>query len=269
VHYQKAPTPGRELLDTRMKIRTLIVDDEAVARDTLRNLLENEPDIDIISQCTSGEEAVEAILEQKPELVFLDVQMPGMSGFDVVSQIDSESMPVIVFVTSNENFAVKAFEVHALDYVTKPAKSERLKLALDRVRKHIGKKTGDLHEKLSALLKDLKIEPRHPGRLAVKSGGRIVFLALTDIDWIEAADNYAKLHTGNEAHLLRETMNALEAKLPTDRFVRINRSTIVNVERVKELHPMFHGEYTVVLRNGTRLTLSRGYRDKLRQLGLS
>ena len=252
------------------KIRTLIVDDEAVSRDTLRGLLEKESDIEIVGISPNGKEAIEAINRLAPELVFLDVQMPEVDGFDVVSEITPARMPVIIFVTANENFALKAFDVHALDYLMKPCQPGRLQVALNRARKTIeSNQGGELQQKLTALLDDLKTSPQQPGRLAVKSGGRIIFLAMADIDWIEAADNYVKLHIGTESHFLRDTMNALEDRLPANRFVRISRSTIVNIERIKELHPMFHGEYTVVLRNGARLTLSRGYRDKLRQIGLT
>ena len=266
-----SPAEGKIQPTSRSKkIRTLIVDDEAVSRDTLRGLLEKESDIEIVGISPNGKEAIEAINRLTPELVFLDVQMPEVDGFDVVSEITPARMPVIIFVTANENFALKAFDVHALDYLMKPCQPGRLQVALNRARKTIeSNQGGELQQKLTALLDDLKSSPQQPGRLAVKSGGRIIFLAMADIDWIEAADNYVKLHIGTESHFLRDTMNALEDRLPANRFVRISRSTIVNIERIKELHPMFHGEYTVVLRNGARLTLSRGYRDKLHQIGLT
>jgi two-component system LytT family response regulator len=253
-----------------MKIRTLIVDDQLIARELLRRMLKDEPDIEIVGMSTSGREAVEAINQLAPDLVFLDVQMPELDGFGVLAQINRSRMPVIVFVTANDDFALQAFDVHALDYLVKPCTPDRFQTALQRAREQIlRRQTGQIHQRLTALLEDVKSEPRQAERLAIKSGGRIIFLKLGEIDWVEAADNYVKLHVGNEAHLLRETLSALEQKLPEDRFLRISRSTIVNIEQIKELHPMFHGEYVVIMRTGARLTLTRGYRDKLQKLGIT
>jgi two-component system, LytTR family, response regulator len=253
-----------------MIIRTLIVDDQLIARESVRRLLKDEPDLEIVGLPSSGREAIQAINTLSPDLVFLDVQMPDFDGFGVLAQINRTQMPVIIFVTANDDFALRAFDVHALDYLVKPVSRDRLQLALRRAREHLqSRQTGELNHRLAALLADLKSAPRATERLAVKSAGRVVFLRLTDIDWVGAADNYVELHVGTEAHLLRETMASLEKKLPPDRFLRISRSVIVNLEQIKELHPMFHGEYTVVLRGGARLTLTRGYRDKLSALGLS
>jgi two-component system LytT family response regulator len=252
------------------KIRTLIVDDQLLARELLRRMLKEEPDIDIIGMSTSGREAVDAINQLAPDLVFLDVQMPELDGFAVLAQINRAKMPAIIFVTANDDFALRAFEVHALDYLVKPCTPDRLHTAIQRARDQIhDKQSGQIQQRLTALLEDLQSEPRQTDRLAIKSEGRILFLRLTDIDWVEAADNYVKLHVGQEAHMLRETMTSLETKLPKEKFLRISRSTIVNIEQIKELHPLFHGEYVVVLRSGARLTLTRGYRDKLKALGLS
>jgi two-component system LytT family response regulator len=252
------------------KIRTLIADDQLLARELLRRMLRDEPDIDIVAMPTSGRETVDAINLLAPDLVFLDVQMPELDGFAVLKKITLERMPVIVFVTANDDFARRAFDVHALDYLVKPCSLVRFQTTLQRAREQIERnQTGKMQEKLSALLEDLKPDPKQTERIAVKSGGRIVFLRLSEVDWVEAADNYVKLHVGNDSHLLRNTMNAFETRLPKESFLRISRSAIVNVEHIKELHPMFHGEYVVVLRNGTRLTLTRGYREKLQQLGLS
>jgi len=253
-----------------MKIRALLVDDQSTGLAVLRDMLRHsEPDIEIIGMIASGREAVESINRLSPDLVFLDVQMPEVDGFEVVAQIKPSLMPVIIFVTGRDDLALKAFEAHALDYLVKPCKMDRLKSAVQRARQQIqNNQNGDIQEKLHGLLDDLKAVSKYPERLAVKSNGRIVFLRLTDIDLLEAADNYVKLCVGKETHMLRETMTALEEKLPPDRFVRISRSTIVNIESVKELHPMFHGEYMVTLRNGTRATLTRSYREQLRQLGV-
>jgi len=249
------------------KIRTLIVDDEPLARERIRHLLHKEPDIEIICECADGRDAVAAIGKYKPDLVFLDVQMPELDGFSVLDQLDRRAMPAIVFVTAYDRFALRAFEVHALDYLLKPFDSGRFKKALGRVRERIQRQpSAELSRQVSEFLADLKPGPKQQNRLAIKSGGKVLFLKLDDIDWVEAADNYVNLHVGNESHLHRETMAALEARLPADKFMRISRSTMVNIEQVKELQPMFHGEYTVILHNGTRLTLSRGYREKLNQL---
>jgi two-component system LytT family response regulator len=246
-----------------MKIRTLIVDDEPLARERLRSLLESEPEIDVIAECDNGTAAVEAIREQKPSLVFLDVQMPELDGFGVLEELQGGPIPAIVFVTAHDKFALKAFEVHAVDYLLKPFDRERFQTALRRATDTIKRRqTDDLSHRLSALLAEVKPEAKID-RLAIKSPGRVIFLKLEEIDWIEASDNYVSLHVGNDTHLHRETMTAMEEKLKGGKFMRISRSTIVNVDRIKELQPLFHGEYSVILRNGTRLTLSRGYRDKL------
>ena len=253
-----------------MNIRTLIVDDQLIAREMLRRLLKDESDIEIVGMSATGREALEAIKQFSPDLVFLDVHMPDLDGFGVLAELPAGQAPVIVFVTANDDFALKAFDVHALDYVVKPISEERLQRALKRARDHLrSRQSGDLSQRLNALLSDLKSSPRQTDRLAVKTGGRVVFLRLNEIDWIEAADNYVKLHTSGEAHLLRETMNALEQRLPVDRFMRVSRSAMVNIEQIKELHPMFHGEYVIILRSGAKVTLTRTYRDKLEQLGLA
>jgi len=246
-----------------MKIRTLIVDDEPLARERIRTLLDEEPDIELIGECDNGVTAVETITEKQPDLLFLDVQMPELDGFGVLEQIKDRPMPAVIFVTAHDTFALQAFEVHAVDYLLKPFDRERFKKALDRALQTIKRRqTDELSHRLSALLAEVKPEARI-NRLAIKSAGRVIFLRLDEIDWIEAADNYVNLHVGNESHLHRETMTAMEERLKGGKFMRISRSTIVNVDRIKELQPLFHGEYSVILRNGTRLTLSRGYREKL------
>ena len=252
-----------------MKIRTLIVDDQSTGLAVLQDMLHHsEPDIEIIGTATGGQQAIDSINQLAPDLVFLDVQMPVIDGFEVLAQIRPARMPVIIFVTARDDFALKAFEAHALDYLVKPC-------GLDTPA--VGSATGQATDseqpkrrnpaKTGRFVEGFKGGFKISGASAVKSNGRIVFLRLTDIDLAEAADNYVKLYVGNETHMLRETMTALEEKLPPDRFVRISRSTIVNIESIKELHPMFHGEYMVTLHNGMRVTLTRGYREQLRQLG--
>ncbi len=250
-----------------MKIRTLIVDDEPLARERLRTLLAEAPEVEILGECGDGRAAVAAIEDQAPDLVFLDVQMPELDGFGVLEAVDPAKLPVVVFVTAYNEHALRAFEVHALDYLLKPFDRARFDKALERARAHLqGTRSEELNQRLAALLAEMRPESKTADRLVVKSSGRVVFIRTTDIDWIEAADNYLNVHVGNESHLLRETMTSLESRLNPKQFLRLSRSAIANIERIKELQPMFHGDYTVILRNGTRLTLSRGYRDKLQDL---
>ncbi len=256
--------------EDKMKIRTLIVDDEKLARGRLVQLLAAEPDLEVVGECASGREAVAAVREKSPDLMFLDIQMPELDGFGVLSELKGERMPAIVFVTAFDKFAVKAFEVYALDYLLKPFDKARFQTALQRARQHFTKEyQKDLATKLAALTEDvqaLKAGRSAGERLAVKSDGRVLLVKLSDIDWVEAADNYVSLHIGAETHLLRETMANMERRLPTDQFVRISRSAMVNAERVKELEPLFHGDHSVLLRDGTRLTLSRTHREKAMQV---
>jgi two-component system LytT family response regulator len=246
------------------KTRVLIADDEPLARERLRMLLSQEDWVEIAGECHNGAEAAAAIQRLRPDLVFLDVQMPGASGFDVIQRVGVARMPPVVFVTAYDRYALRAFDVHALDYLLKPFDRERFQQALARARQHLERRdAGELERRLIELVQDLRSSPQRLERFVIKSGGRVFFVRTDEIDWIEAAGNYVKLHVGNEAHLLRETMNALEAQLDPDVFYRIHRSHIVNIERVKELQPWFNGEYVVFLRSGARLTLSRGYREKL------
>ena len=246
------------------KIKVLVADDEPLARERLSGLLSQEPDIEIVGQARDGEEAVTAIHDDSPDLVFLDVQMPQMNGFDVIEAVGSDKMPLVIFVTAYDQHALKAFQVRALDYLLKPFDRERFKDALSRARKQLDRdENGDLGRRLLALVKDLRRDQPKSDRLVVKSGGRLFFLRTEEIDWVEAAGNYVRLHVGPGSHLLRETMNAIEGRLDPEKFFRIHRSRIVNMERIQELQPWLNGEYAVLLRTGTRLTLSRGYREKL------
>ncbi|MGE0362389.1 MAG: LytR/AlgR family response regulator transcription factor [Vicinamibacterales bacterium] len=248
------------------KIRTMVVDDETMARERIVGLLQQEKDIELIGQCADGQQAVDAIQHQQPDLVFLDVQMPACDGFGVIEKVGAEKMPAVVFVTAYDEYALKAFEVHALDYLLKPFGRDRFQQTLQHARSHVERRrAGDLGKRLMALVQDIKPEPQRLDRLVVKSGGRVFFLRTDDIVWIEAAGNYVRLHLGEDSHLFRETMNGMEARLDPRRFVRIHRSRIVNSDRIKELQPWFNGEYVVILQNGTRLTLSRGYREKLQE----
>ena len=250
-----------------MNIRTIIVDDEKLAREKIRRFLRDEDDVEIINECFCGTNAVKLINEHKPDLVFLDIQMPELDGFEVLQNIEPDKMPSIIFVTAYDKYAIQAFEVHALDYLLKPFDKERLQMALERARKHLeqGQKEK-IDERLISLLTDLKTEKDYPDRLILKTAGRIYFVKTTDIDWIEAAGNYVKLHIGDTSHMLRETMTRIEEKLPSNKFLRIHRSRFVNVDRIKELNPLFSGDYLVTLQDGTEFTLSRNYHNRLKRL---
>ncbi len=277
-----------------MKIRALIVDDEPLARERIRSLLQEESDIELSGECANGHSAVEAIRKEAPDLLFLDVQMPEVDGFGVLQAIGPERVPAVIFVTAYDEYALRAFDANALDYLLKPFDQERFRRSLDRARSHLQlDRASRVNDKLQALMSYLNLDasqlerlpqalspapaagskqgnghahPAQSDRLVVKSGGRVYFLKADEIDWVEAAGNYVRLHVSKDSHLMRETMNGIEARLDIKRFMRIHRSTIVNLERIKELQPWFHGDYVVLLRDGTRLTLSRGYRDKLQQV---
>ena len=253
------------------KIRTLIVDDEPLARRNLRLLLEKDPQIEILEECRNGREAVKSIEQHAPDLVFLDIQMPEMDGFDVLENVGPEGMPAVVFVTAFDQYALKAFEVHALDYLLKPYDDTRFLQALQRAKGQIeSREINKVSKRLLALLEDRESlrevtnrKPAYLKRLMVKLANRVVLLKVDEIDWIEADGNYAKLHIGPKSHLLREKMHDLEKQLDPDKFVRIHRSIIVNLNRIKELQPHFNGDYIVVLDNGRQLRLSRSRREQL------
>jgi two-component system LytT family response regulator len=248
------------------RIRVVIVDDEPLARERLRTLVQEDPSMEIAAEAGDAGAAVSAITSTRPDLVFLDVQMPGASGFDVIAAVGLEAMPPVIFVTAYDRYALRAFDVHALDYLLKPFDRERFRQALARARDQIALSApGELEKRLMALMTGLRSGPNRIDRFVVKSGGRVFFVRTDEIDWIEAAGNYVKLHVGTDTHLLRETMNSVEGKLDGDLFIRVHRCHIVNIERVRELQPWFNGEYVVFLKNGTRLTLSRGYREKLQE----
>ena len=252
-----------------MKVRTLIADDEPLARERLRQLLADQPEIELLGECADGREAVAATQEKSPDLIFLDIQMPELDGFAVLDAIKLEPMPVIVFVTAHDKFALRAFEVHAVDYLLKPFDRERFQSALRRALEQVKHREDPARSQAqAAVLTEMQSPAKPAERLAVKSDGRITILKTADIAWIEAAHNYVEIHEDKRSHLLRETMGGIEQKLPPEKFVRISRSVIVNVDRVKELQPTFYGEYKVTLHNGKCLTLSRRYRKKLPQLGV-
>lgn len=247
-----------------MRIRTLIVDDEPLARQRIRTLLAGESGIEVVGECPNGQEAVATVRELGPDLMFLDIQMPVLDGFGVLEALRGDRLPVVVFVTAYDRYAVRAFETHALDYLLKPFDRSRFGKALARARSQIERdQHAETNQQLRALLEEVSSARKPVDRLVVKTGSKVSFLRLDEIEYFEAAGNYVRVHVGSEVHLLRETMSGLEARLNGTRFVRIHRSTIVSLDCVRELQPTFHGDYVVVLRGGTELTLSRSYRDKL------
>src|SRR5579864_8492537 len=246
-------------------IRTLIVDDEPLSRRKIREFLKGDEDIEVVGECGNGEQAVEAVRNAAPDLLFLDVQMPGMDGFAVLEELrDDERLPFVIFVTAYDKYAVKAFEVRALDYLLKPFNKSRFAEALNRFRDREARLSGaDRKEELKAALREIQKEARDSERLVVKSGSRIVFLRKGAIEWVEAQGDYAKLHVGKETHMLRETMTALSERLDPNRFVRIHRSRIVNLDYVREIRPLWGGDCTLSMRDGTEVTMSRTYRTNL------
>lgn len=260
-------------------IRALIADDELLARSTLRLLLGGDPDVDVVGESSSGADAIVKIRALAPDLVFLDIQMSNKTGFDVLAEIEPAERPAIIFVTAFDTHALRAFEVQALDYLLKPFDDERFARALDRAKTHIRQRRAhELARQIvaafgqgppqapsagAAAAPGPAAAPRYLDRIAIKNGPNVSLLPAEQIDWIEAEDYYVQVHAGGEAHLLRESMRKMEAQLSPQRFVRIHRSVIVNIERVRKLRTLSNGEYSVVLKDGTELRLSRSRRDAL------
>ena len=250
------------------KIRTLVADDEPIARARVLSLLQGEGDIELVGECATGDETRAAIAQGNLDLLFLDIQMPGMTGIELARSLRNNGMPAVVFVTAHNQYAVEAFEVHALDYLLKPFSSDRFRAALGHARDHLAKRRSTRDDGTKPGVTSGDGAAGHRNRIMVKSGGRIHFIRTSDIDWCDAAGNYVRMHVGQQEYLVRETMNHLESQLDAQQFVRIHRSTIVNLDRIQEMQPSFSGEFLVRLRDGTRLTLSRGYRDAVQtQLG--
>ncbi len=254
-----------------MKIRALIVDDEPLARQRIRLLADDEPDLQCVGECSSGADAIAAIGRNPPDLIFLDVQMPEMDGFAVLEEIPRDRLPAIVFTTAYDKHAVRAFEIHALDYLLKPIEPRRFKAAVARVREHLRtQQTSSAARGLLELLASRKDSTAAPAiqyltRLPIKTGDKVAVVKTADIDTIESAGNYVCVNAGKESYILRETLNALEMQLDPETFLRVSRSAIINLERVKELQPMFKGEHIIVLQNGKRLAMTRGLLREVEQ----
>jgi two-component system, LytTR family, response regulator len=247
-----------------MTIRAVIVDDEPLARRRIGDLLAAAEDIEVVAQCANGEEAIPTIEESRPDLIFLDVQMPEIDGFDVLQAICTGYVPVVIFVTAFDQFALRAFEAHALDYLLKPFDDERFATALQRARERIRQQQlGDVDRRLIALLKEARGDRGYLQRLVVPSGHRSLFIRTEQIDWIEAERNYVRLHVGGRGYLLRENLSRIASALDPAKFCRIHRSTIVNIDRIHAVESLLSGEYLVVLHDGTKLTSGRKYRGDL------
>lgn len=274
-------------------MKVLIVDDEPIARRRVRRLLRMEDDVEVVGECSGGQEAVAAIREHHPDLVFLDVQMPDLDGFGVVAALGGDSLPAIVFVTAYDEYAVRAFDVHAMDYLLKPFDPERFRAAFQRARQHMERvSSAEAGKRITSLLEQVLGEAktgalaasnggggeglhgaagrpaaptrvRHLDRLMVKHDGRVFFVKVADVDWFEASGNYVRVYVGRASHLIRETMHGIEAQLDPNQFARIHRAVIVNLDRIRELQPWFAGDYIVILRDGRQLKLSRTYREAL------
>jgi two-component system, LytTR family, response regulator len=247
-----------------MSIRTIIVDDVDLARERIKILLDDD-EIKIVGECANGREAVEAIRSLQPDLVFLDVQMPRIGGFDVIEIIGVERMPAVIFVTAYDEFALRAFEINAVDYLLKPFDVERLKKAVARAKREIQRiePAAEIERRLRGLLKEVKPEPKYLRRIPVKSSRGTTLVSTEEIDWISSAGHYLEIHVGRETHLIRERLSQIEQRLDPETFVRIHRSTIVNLDRIKSLHPLFNGDHLIILKNGQELNLSRTYHEKL------
>jgi two-component system LytT family response regulator len=250
-----------------MRLTVLIVDDEPLAREGLRMLLADDPDIASVREARNGHDAVECIRDGRPDLVFLDVQMPEMDGFSVVHEIGPEQMPALVFVTAHDQYAIRAFEINAIDYLLKPVTAERFVQSLARAKARL--RTSEPHQEsrqIISLLETIAFPQRYLKRIAVQSAGKASFICLEDVDWIRAAENYVELHVGQAGNLLHVTMNTLEKSLDPEMFLRIHRSLIVNLQRIKEIQPAGHGEYRLLLNSGVRLHSGRTYHERIRAL---
>jgi two-component system LytT family response regulator len=247
-------------------IRTLIVDDEPLARQHLRSLLLDDGDIDVIAECGNGRDAVSLIRDKHPDLVVLDIQMPELNGLGVIDEVGPETMPATIFVTAHDEYAVKAFDAHAVDYVMKPVDRERFHDAIERVKERLRDTNDATPAPLVGLVDQLRAEgTMAPRRIALKRDGRLLFVRVDDIDWIEAADDHVVVHVGRDVFRQRDTLTRLEQRLPSHKFLRVHRSSIVNVDRIREMQPWFQGDFVLIMADGTRVTTGRSYRERVRE----
>lgn len=250
-----------------MSIRTLIVDDEPLARKRVAQFLAAAPGIEVVGECSDGVEALQAIESLRPELVFLDVQMPELDGFEVLAALPAERMPAVIFATAYDEFALRAFNANAVDYLLKPFGAERFHGALERARARLGRgEQGEIARQMRGLLETLQAERRYPERLVVRVGPRILFVRVIDVDYLTAEANYVRVHAGGSSYLLRETLTQIAQRLPPERFLRVHRSTIVNIDRIKEIQPMFKGTYHIRLQGGAEFTSTLTYRAGVQRL---
>ncbi|HEY4613131.1 MAG TPA: LytTR family DNA-binding domain-containing protein [Bacteroidota bacterium] len=248
-------------------IRVIAVDDEPASLQALRAMLADRKDVEIIREISQPSEAIQEIKKQKPDVLFLDIQMPGMSGFQLIEQIKSEDMPIVVFVTAYDRYAVKAFDAHALDYILKPYGHNRLEETLTRVKEHLARKEQyHQYKRIEQLIESMRSETSNPPRFLVKKKDKVIHVKPEDIDWIEASGNYVRLKVRGEGFLLRERISVIEKKLPKRNFIRVHRSMIVNLDRIKELVPIFQRDFTLVLNDGTKIKLGRTYAEEFFKL---
>lgn len=248
-------------------LRVVLADDEPLVRERLRSLVFARSDCALVAECADGSEAVIAIEKSRPDVALLDVQMPELDGFEVLEALPEAVRPAVVFVTAYDEYAVRAFEVNAIDYLLKPIEPSRFNAAIDRVAQRLGPAQSESNPPgLAALLADLRARRSLTDRFVIRDGHRVTFVAVDDVDWIDAAGNYVRLHAAGRTHLLRETMHSIEARLNPEQFVRVHRSVIVRLDRIVELEPYFHGEYVLTLKDGSRITSSRSYSVRLRSL---
>ncbi|MBL6691742.1 MAG: response regulator transcription factor [Pseudomonadales bacterium] len=262
------------------ELNAIIVDDESLARKGLKLRLDDIDGVEVIAECSNGKEALNKVAELEPDLIFLDIQMPGMSGFDVVSRLQQDDMPLIVFVTAYDEYAIKAFDVHAVDYLLKPMEAGRLQEAIDRARSHkdldgvvtdkqrllelIISITGKSEQSITQLLKDHTGSKAYPDKIAIKDGGETTLVPTADIDWVDAAGDYMCIHANDETHVMRITMKELEDQLDPANFQRVHRSTIANLDRVTKVCSHMNGEFHLILNNGASIKMSRSYKEKVK-----
>jgi two-component system LytT family response regulator len=249
------------------QITAVIADDEPLARERIRTLLAKFPQVKIAGEAKDGKQTLEMIREAQPSLVFLDVQMPEMNGFEVLGKLDPATAPAVIFVTAYDAFALRAFEVHAVDYLLKPFTRVRFGRAMEHMLRRLEQTNGSrIEPSLLSLLESIRSEQKAQGRVAIRTEQGVYFVRVVEIDWLEASGNYVKMHVGSQEHVLRDSLKSFEERLDPNRFLRVHRSAMVNIDSIQRLEPWFHGEYLVVLRDGTKLTSSRTYSERLRTL---